>query len=356
MQSETLTDEALIAEALRRVTAESSTWLRADVARHLSNLIPAGASASATETVGMIDALADLVMKRCVPVGPTLDGPTRNDGRSVREAVTDRLHTADEILREEVRLQRWAEASASPPDEHLDPDDAAVTAVAGHDPLVVVVGPAGTGKTTVTARAVQTLHSQRRPVVGLAPSGKAADVLATEARCPTDTLAGFLARHCTGTSTWPTGTTVLLDEAGMAATDDYHGLYQNWEQDPANRPYECSARVPNLDVGLEYTTNKMSTQTYTLGLSAGAGPSLTARTTLSVSEAQAVGTSLKWNVTDPVALSLGQNAGPEYIIFVPFLLTEEEGAGSCPPANPGLSYTSIKGEPIFKIDPPDMAG
>ena len=87
--------------------------------------------------------------------------------------------------------------------------------------LVLVVGPAGTGKTTATAHAVRYLRAQNRPVVGLAPSGKAADVLATEAGCRTDTLAGFLTRHTSGRpSPWPPGTTVILDEAGMAATDD----------------------------------------------------------------------------------------------------------------------------------------
>ncbi|MGH9185341.1 MAG: ATP-dependent DNA helicase, partial [Acidimicrobiales bacterium] len=54
----------------------------------------------------------------------------------------------------------------------------------------------------------------------LTPSGKAADVLSTAAGCPTDTLAGFLTRHRSHPSPWPAGTTVILDEASMAATDD----------------------------------------------------------------------------------------------------------------------------------------
>lgn len=62
-----------------------------------------------------------------------------------------------------------------------DPQCAAVEAMAGTAGLVVVVGPAGTGKTTATARAMHRLRTNRRLVVGLAPSGKAADVLAAEA-------------------------------------------------------------------------------------------------------------------------------------------------------------------------------
>jgi ATP-dependent exoDNAse (exonuclease V) alpha subunit len=57
-------------------------------------------------------------------------------------------------------------------------------------------------------------------VVGLAPSGKAADVLDNTAGCSTDTVAGFLTRHQDRRSPWPSGTTVILDEAGMAATAD----------------------------------------------------------------------------------------------------------------------------------------
>jgi ATP-dependent exoDNAse (exonuclease V) alpha subunit len=98
---------------------------------------------------------------------------------------------------------------------------AAAAAMGRAASLVLVVGPAGTGKTAATAHAVRYLRAQNRPVIGLAPSGKAADVLAAEAGCRTDTLAGFLTRHTSGRpSPWPPGTTMILDEAGMATTND----------------------------------------------------------------------------------------------------------------------------------------
>lgn len=96
--------------------------------------------------------------------------------------------------------------------------------MAGTADLVVVVGPAGTGSTTATARAVHRLRTDGRPVVGLA-SGKAADVLAAEADCDAATLAGFLTRYSDDRpSRWPAGTTVILDEATMTATLDLHRL------------------------------------------------------------------------------------------------------------------------------------
>ncbi len=67
-------------------------------------------------------------------------------------------------------------------------------------------------------------------MIGLAPSGKAADVLAREARCATDTLAGFLTRHQGRPSPWPAGTTVVLDEAGMTASSDLARLVELVEQ------------------------------------------------------------------------------------------------------------------------------
>jgi conjugative relaxase-like TrwC/TraI family protein len=214
------TDEAHIIEALERLQAESATWLSADVARHLSNLVPARPGQTGAEVVAEVDRLADLAIERCVALGPDRDAPRRRDGSPVAEPVTDRLFTTSAALDEEQDLQDWAQRSSVPPLAGLESQEAAVAAMTSHAPLVLVVGPAGTGKTTTTGAAVQTLRSQGRPVVGLAPSGKAADVLATEAGCDTDTVAGFLTRHRHQPTRWPAGTTVVLDEAAMTATPD----------------------------------------------------------------------------------------------------------------------------------------
>lgn len=169
-----------------------------------------------------IDRLAALAEARCAALGPEHDPttPHRADGRPVTEHVTDRRFTTPFVLDQEHDLQTWATANTRPVEAAGDPHAAASAAIAGWDRLVLVVGPAGTGKTTATARAVASLHADVRPVVGLAPSGKAADVLAREAGCPSDTVAGFLIRHRERPSPWSAGTTVILDEAGMIATAD----------------------------------------------------------------------------------------------------------------------------------------
>ncbi|MCO5318535.1 MAG: relaxase domain-containing protein [Microthrixaceae bacterium] len=215
-------DDEMIALALSRASEETAAWLRADVARHLSTLLAPGLTGSAVELVAEVERLADITEQRCVALGPERGSAVRRraDGRPVSEAVTDRRLTTPALLIQEQALQTWATRTTRAVEKSDDPQLDAARAIAGRDRLVLVVGPAGTGKTHTTARAVAALHTQGRPVVGLAPSGKAADVLAAAAGCKTDTLAGFLTRHRNAPSRWPAGTTVILDEAGMTATAD----------------------------------------------------------------------------------------------------------------------------------------
>lgn len=223
--SEHIVDEILITEALLRVSTESATWLRSDIARHVATLLEPDTTATAVELVAEIDRLAKIAEHSCTPLGPDRSGSsgrTRADGRPVTEHVTDRQLTTDTVLYEELELQAWAAHSTTAVSSTADRQGDAARAIAGHDDLVVVVGPAGTGKTRTTANASGQLRAEGRPVAGLAPSGKAADVLGREAGCPTNTVAGFLVAHRNRSmpSQWPAGTTVILDEAGMISTAD----------------------------------------------------------------------------------------------------------------------------------------
>lgn len=220
--------EAIVAEALARVAAESSTWLHADVSRHVATLVPPGAAAGASEAVALVEELTAMAAARCVELQP--EAPTgvarRIDGRPVSEAVTERHLTNAAVLDQESRLLAWARAAAAtPPVAGHDAQAAAAAAVAGAERLVLVVGPAGTGKTTALGIAARSLAERRRPVLGLAPSGKAADVLGAETGWPATTLAKLLA-DAARPSWWPppAGTTVVLDEAAMAATEDLDAL------------------------------------------------------------------------------------------------------------------------------------
>ncbi len=111
---------------------------------------------------------------------PPFDGPLReSDGRPTSESILDRRYTTQFILDEELSIVDWADerwsAAGTParlPDVGtLDAAQAhAASLVAGTHPLVVVVGPAGTGKTTMLRAAVESLDVEGRRTFGLAPS------------------------------------------------------------------------------------------------------------------------------------------------------------------------------------------
>ncbi len=224
-------DEDLIEKVLLHANDEASSWLRADLARHLATILETHVAPSGVALVDEIDRLATLAETRCVGLGPDHPNTTRRrDGRPVTEHVTDRRLTTTAVLRQEQHLQRWATANLRPVASTADPQASAAAAIAGDERLVLVVGPAGTGKTHATSHAVTALRTAGRPVVGLAPSGKAADVLAREAGCATNTVAGFLTRHRGRPSPWPPGTTVILDEAAMTTTADLARLVELAEQ------------------------------------------------------------------------------------------------------------------------------
>ena len=193
-------EESVVAEALEAVASASATWLRADLAREIVARLPADVASSAAEVVEVIDRLSAEAASRCVELHPPAKHGVacRRDGRAVTEHVVDCRLSAPAVLDQEARLLSWAAANVGTKHSGAageDPQAAAVRAVAGEQRLVLVVGPAGTGKTTMLASAVSSLREQGRAVVGLAPSGKAADVLGCETATPATTLAKLLDEH-----------------------------------------------------------------------------------------------------------------------------------------------------------------
>jgi len=90
-------------------------------------------------------------------------------------------------------------------DEHqLD----AIAAIAGTDRLVTVTGPAGAGKTTVLRAAQDLLRGQRRRMIVVAPTKKAAMVAGREVGATASSLHALLADHGWRWTHAPSGATV----------------------------------------------------------------------------------------------------------------------------------------------------
>lgn len=236
IEADATTDQETVIEALSSLRDAQSTWRPAEITREIAAALPTRLGGTAAETVERAQRLAShvedtLTVDISRPVPDHI--PLRNDGRPVTEGALDRILTTREILDEEEHIldltRRWATEGGNDAQD-LDPDgeltavqNHAAGAVAGERSLVLVVGPAGTGKTTAMRPAVGRLHAQGRPCFGVAPSAAAAEVLAVDTGIDADTLDKLIIEHRLDRPPQhrydlPAGTTVIVDEAAMVAT------------------------------------------------------------------------------------------------------------------------------------------
>ncbi|HEX7167072.1 MAG TPA: MobF family relaxase [Acidimicrobiales bacterium] len=254
---------AMVDQALAALTDAQSTWRPNELLMELARSVPPTVHAPPSELVATLEQMTERVLdERCVDLTPDADGPYRDsDGRPTSESILDRRFTTQAILDEELAIAAWADERWSPggvrasfPDtEALDPAQAdAAALVAGTHPLVVVVGPAGTGKTTTLRTAVEHLDRHGRPAFGLAPSAAAAEVLAEETGIAADTVDKLLVEYAKPGRLpdhrylLPAGTTVIVDEAAMLATPKLADLaaladHMDWRVVLVGDPLQFSA-------------------------------------------------------------------------------------------------------------------
>ena len=150
------------------------------------------------------------------------------------ESAVDRAFTVTFVLDQECELLDWADQrlaydgrdaallAGAPPTDANEPPPRPWPA---SDDLALVVGPAGTGKTTALRPAVEHLRNEGRAVFGVAPSATAAAGAGRRDRngcghnpqAPHRTQPEPAADH---RYNLPRGATVIVDEAGMLATDN----------------------------------------------------------------------------------------------------------------------------------------
>jgi len=224
--------------AMKELEESQSSWRPAELSREIARQLPAYTIQNSDDFVDKLEALTQRTIgEQCVDISrPVPHGDTvRRDGRPYSEPATDRALTTTVIHEQEDDLAAWADRRSHVPAipntqavlqsdlELSGPQAQAAAAVAGDADLVMIVGPAGTGKTTALAPGVAQLQADRRVVFGVAPSAAAADVLATETGVRADTIDKLLYEHQhpdgpTPRFNLPPGSTLLIDEAGMVST------------------------------------------------------------------------------------------------------------------------------------------
>jgi conjugative relaxase-like TrwC/TraI family protein len=247
-----LTPPDVVDMVVRGLCGERATFTRRDVVQAVTRHIDPAASAEAGAVRAHVEELTNTVLAdaRVVSLRPParVDPPTvlvRRDGDSVWDPPQAVRYTTREMLAIEGRILHAAQIGRAAGVGQVTPEllDRAVArerTVLGLDQVdalgaitsqgrrvEVVVGPAGSGKTTMLRVATRAWTDAGYEVIGLSHTAVAADVLRSEAHMPAETVAKFFDWH---DHQPPAGWTltprhvVVVDEAGMLATRDLDRL------------------------------------------------------------------------------------------------------------------------------------
>ncbi|MDN6457241.1 MULTISPECIES: MobF family relaxase [Actinomycetes] len=237
-KSRALREEVLLPSAsqiLAEVVAQRSTFTRADIAEKAAELIRPGIVKPA-DMMPTVECLVDACLAEAGTWSVT---PERSRYLDKTQREGSQKYTTDIVVDEvergvdmaTIRVNQGVKAdSIQPRRGTLSPAQAdAMRAVVSSDYLAsVVVAPAGAGKTSSLTAAHRAWNKAGKHVIGLAPTGKAADVMVGE---DVADEAMTIARAFVGTETmtmaetvekigWGRETVVVVDEAGMVSNPD----------------------------------------------------------------------------------------------------------------------------------------
>ncbi|MFD4323644.1 relaxase domain-containing protein [Nocardioides sp. NPDC058538] len=194
-----LSVQQVASRALDRCAAVASTWTSHSVREHLTRITTeAGVQATPADLHELIDLATGVATGDCFSVLPP--------GMVQPEHVAD-LTSLGVVAAQAALRDRLAAAAPGREPEHPDVADAAqaagldagqtiaATAVASTDPLVIVEGAAGAGKTTMLGVAIEVAREQGRASRMIAPTLRAAQVAHEELGVPATSVAALVYAH-----------------------------------------------------------------------------------------------------------------------------------------------------------------
>ncbi|MBK5249746.1 MAG: AAA family ATPase, partial [Actinomycetales bacterium] len=199
MTSSELRVQQVASRALDRCAASASTWTRHTVQEHVTRIITeAGVRAEPEALRDLITITTRLAVEDCLSVLP----PSVVQPEHVAHLTSLHVVAVETQLRA-MLAERAAGGETRVPEvthlarkRNLDPDQTlAAAAIASDDPLVVVEGAAGAGKTTMLGAAIAADADRGRPTRVVTPTKKAADIARQELGVPTDSVAKLVHEH-----------------------------------------------------------------------------------------------------------------------------------------------------------------
>ena len=200
-QSDELSVQEIASRALDRCAAASSAWTPHDVQEHATRIITEhGVHATPEELRELIGLSTALALEDCFSILPTGAPPPEHVAHLTSLRVVQVETELRDLLtaRKPETEQRYRDVShvAARLGQQLDAGQLhAATAVASTDPLVIVEGAAGSGKTTMLATAIAAANDHGRRVRVVAPTKRAADVAQQELGVPATSVAALVHAH-----------------------------------------------------------------------------------------------------------------------------------------------------------------
>lgn len=239
--------EQVLDSAVARLEENGATWRRGNLVRAIAEAVPAGAR-DADETAALVEDLVARLERSGRLVAIATPEPVevpvelqRRDGTSIYRPAAGVRYTTPAILAAEARIVATARdvdpnltldaeqvdhllARGPRPGLRYGPDQTAAVRelMTSGRRLDLLIGPAGSGKTTTMRAVVEAWETSGRRVVGLTVAQSAARVLADETGC----TAHNISRWFTSQGAHPDdpawqlgeGDLVLIDEVGMVPT------------------------------------------------------------------------------------------------------------------------------------------